>query len=405
MNVPFRPIVSALLRNRAGAMLVAAQIAIALAVLANAVYIVKQRVDLIGRPTGIDVENIFVVSATGFSKQFDYGAMLAEDLGWLQRMPGVIAATATNSIPLSGSGSSDYFTLKPDDKAGRSALVNYFELNERGAETLGLELSAGRWFTQAEVLPPPKVLFGPYTGPIVVTKNYADRMFPNGDALGKSVYEVRGSPRTIIGIVDHMIGSWVTPGLPTEVMYVPRQASGPSVRYLVRTRPGDRDRVMQTVEAQMSAINRSRAIDYVRTLDFYRKRSYLTDRNMGIYLVTVTVLLLAITALGIFGLATFNVSTRTKQVGTRRAVGARRRDIVAHFLVENWMITTAGVVVGCVLALAAGHWLSLEYNLPRVDLYYIVGGVLVLWVVGVVAAWHPARRAARISPALATRTV
>ena len=107
---------------------------------------------------------------------------------------------------------------------------------------------------------------------------------------------------------------------------------------------------------------------------------------------------------GIFGLATFNVSTRTKQIGTRRAVGARRSDIVRYFLVENWMITTGGIVLGCVMALAVGYWLSSEYHLPRVDLYYLVAGVLVLWGIGTLAAWQPARRAAKVSPALATRT-
>jgi putative ABC transport system permease protein len=162
---------------------------------------------------------------------------------------------------------------------------------------------------------------------------------------------------------------------------------------------------MRKVEAELGPRNDMRAVSYVRTLQLYKDRSYLTDRNMGIYLVIVTALLMAITSLGIFALATFNVSTRTKQVGTRRAVGARRRDVVAHFLVENWMITTGGVLVGCVLALAAGYLLSLQYNLPRVDLYYIVGGVVVMWLIGFAAAWHPSRRAARISPALATRTV
>jgi putative ABC transport system permease protein len=296
-------------------------------------------------------------------------------------------------------------TLKPNEPSARRQLVNYFELNDRGAAALGLKVSAGRWFTESEVLPPPAVLFGPYNGPIVVTQQYADRLFPKGDALGKTVYESRGGPLTIIGIVDHMLGSWVTPGLPTDIMYIPRQASGPGTRYLVRTQPGLRDSVMRKVEAEMGPRNRARAINYVRTLDLYKKRSYLSDRNMAIYLVTVTALLLAITSLGIFGLATFNVSTRTKQVGTRRAVGARRSDVVAHFLVENWMITTGGVLVGCVLALVAGHLLAIEYELPRVDLYYIVGGVIVIWCIGVAAAWHPARRAARISPALATRTI
>jgi putative ABC transport system permease protein len=407
MTIPFRPILSALLRNRVGAVLVAGQIAIALAVLVNAVYIVKQRVDMIGRPTGIDVENIFIVSATGFGRNLDHAAMVREDLAWLQSLPGVIAATTSNSVPLSGSGSSDYVKRFPDEKLGRQGLVNFFEVTDRGADTLGIKLSAGRWFTPNEVVPPPKILFGPYNGPIVVNREYAERIFPNESALGKTLYESRGGPLTIIGVVDHMLGSWPVPGMGSsnDVMYIPRIASGPNVPYMVRAKPGMRDALMQQVEKELGPRNRARAIDFVRPLDLYVKRVYMLDRNMSIYLVIVTSLLLVITSLGIFGLATFNVSTRTKQVGTRRAVGARRRDVVLHFLAENWMITTVGVVAGSMLALVAGHLLSLEYRLPRVDLYYIVGGVLVLWFVGLAAAWAPARRAARISPALATRTV
>ena len=69
------------------------------------------------------------------------------------------------------------------------------------------------------------------------------------------------------------------------------------------------------------------------------------------------------------------------------------------------MITTGGVLAGCVFALTAGYALSREYSLPRIDLYFVVGGVLIMWLIGLAAAWHPARRAARVSPALATRTV
>ncbi len=407
MNVPFRPIISALFRNRAGALLVAAQVAIALAVLVNAVYMVKQRVDLINRPTGIDVDNIFVVGVQGFTKDFDYRAMLDEDISWLRSIPGVIGVTATNSVPLSGGGSSDYFKLTPDAKTGgRDALVNYFHFNEQGADALGLNVIAGRWFTREEVQPPGGTLYAVYSGPIVVTKDYADRMFPKGDALGKVIYGSSSQPLTIIGIVDHMIGSWpVGVDYPTQIMYMAFEPAGPGTRYLVRTQPGLRDQLMRKVEAELGQRNVKRAVNYVRTLKLYQDRSYLTQRNMSIYLIVVTGLLMAITSFGIFALATFNVSTRTKQVGTRRAVGARRRDVVAHFLVENWLITTVGVFVGCVLALAAGHLLSLQYDLPRVDLYYIVGGVVVMWLVGLAAAWHPSRRAARISPALATRTV
>jgi putative ABC transport system permease protein len=119
----------------------------------------------------------------------------------------------------------------------------------------------------------------------------------------------------------------------------------------------------------------------------------------------VIALLLGVASLGIFGLTAFNVSTRTKQIGTRRAVGARRGDILKYFLAENWLITTAGVAVGCVLALVLGYWLSTTFELPRLKLYYLLAGVVVLWSVSVAAALKPARRASMVSPAIATRTV
>jgi putative ABC transport system permease protein len=119
----------------------------------------------------------------------------------------------------------------------------------------------------------------------------------------------------------------------------------------------------------------------------------------------VTGLVLVFSALGIFGLATFNVNTRTRQIGTRRAVGARKRDIVSYFMAENWMVTSLGVLVGCVLALAVGFWLSSQFALPRLNLYFLVGGVLGLWLLGQLAAWQPALRAAKVSPAMATRSV
>ncbi len=403
MSVPFRPIVSALLRNRTGALLVAVQISIALAVLVNAVYIVKQRLDKMNRPTGLDDQNIFVVSSTGFARDFNYEAMLRDDLIYLRGIPGVVAASAVNAVPLSGGGSSTGINTKPGDPQGGET-GNYFGVDERGLETLGVRLIAGRNFRAEEVQPPRPSAQGMWAGQVILTKTMADVLFPNGNALGKTLYDGDDVPSTVIGIVDHMLGSWVSQDHPDRVFFTPAIPPGPSVRYMVRTQPGQRDRIMQVAEEHMSASNRGRAINWVRSLALYKKNSYLADRNMGVFLATVTTLLLAITALGIFGLATFNVSTRTKQIGTRRAVGARRRDIVRYFLVENWMITTGGILIGCAMALGVGYWLSHEYNLPRVDLYYLVAGVIVLWGLGTLAAWQPARRAAKVSPALATRT-
>ncbi len=120
MNVPFRPIVSALFRNRAGALLVAAQVAIALAVLVNAVYMVKQRIDLIARPTGVDESQHLRGRRHRLHEELQLRLRC-----WMRtspgsaRIPGVIGVTATNSVPLSGGGSSDYVKLTPDAKGGR----------------------------------------------------------------------------------------------------------------------------------------------------------------------------------------------------------------------------------------------------------------------------------------------
>lgn len=401
-----RPLIAALWRNPTGATLVAIQIAIALAVLVNAAYIVKQRVDKIGRPTGIDVANIFVIESAGFTAKFDYPASVREDLQYLRGIPSVVAATAVNKIPLSGSGSGRGLITTPGGDPAHGVAGNYFEMDHQGIATLGARLSAGRTFREDEILPAqvnrPVTTYFPQ---IIVSQRMAKALFPNEPALGKTVYDGLDRPIAIIGVIEHMQGSWLSHKLVDQLYIAPVYPPGPAVKYLVRTQPGRRDAVMQQVEQRMTESNPDRVIERIRPLEEFKKRSYLADRNMGIFLVSVTGLLLVVTALGVFGLATFHVNTRTKQIGTRRAVGARRRDIVRQFMVENWLITTVGVVAGSVLSLGAGVWLSLKYQLPRLDLYYLVGGVLLVWALGLLAAWHPARRAAAVSPAVATRTI
>jgi putative ABC transport system permease protein len=406
MSLDIRPVVSSLLRNRTGAVLVAFQIAIALAVLVNAVFIVHQRIEKMNRPTRIDDQNLFGVQIGEFTDRFDYDASMHEDLAYLRSLPGVVSASMSNSIPLAISGSATTVWTQPDTKGNRSQM-NFFSMDEQGLHTLGVRLIAGRGFRADEILPPltPKNADDPIPQ-LIVTKAVAERLFPQENALGKVVYDTQGRPATIVGIIDNMIGSgwWGYEGV-DHVAITPQLPRMYGFDYLVRTEPGRRDAIMRTVEEHLSTSNPNRVIKSIRSVEYYKKLYYRDDRNMGVFLISVTALLLAVASLGIFGLATFNVSARTKQIGTRRAVGARRADIVRYFMVENGLITTTGIVVGCALALAIGYWLSLQYQLPRLDLYYLVGGVLALWLIGQLAAWQPARRASAVSPSVATRTV
>ncbi len=402
MNLHVRPILSALLRNRVGAVLVAVQIAIALAVLVNAVSLVEQRAARMGRPAGFDEANLFVIASQGFTPRFDLKSALREDLAYLRRLEGVVSATPTNSAPL-GWDMTGNVVWKNPQKKGPSQFFALLDMDEHGLETLGTHLIAGRGFRADEILPP---LSG--ASEMIVTRALAQKLFPPGQALGNRVFGPDGKPITIIGITEDLLGPQ---GFPL-VAWSPELPGGfGSFGYLVRTDPGLRDRVMREVEAHLPA-NPDRVIHSIRTLQYYRNLLYLSDRNMTLFLVFVTAVMIGVTCMGVFGLATYSVSTRTKQIGTRRAVGARRIDILRHFMLENWLITSTGVAAGCILALAANYGLARAYAAsfsypqpPPLHLYYLIGGVLALWLIGQLAAWHPARQAAAVSPAVATRTV
>jgi len=362
-----------------------------------------QRLELMGREPGFDMPNLFVVRIAARTRDFDAATAMREDMETLRSLPGVVDATTTNSIPLSGGGSATQVYTEPGEK-GQKADINYFEVDGHGLETLGLRLVAGRNFDAnlVQQRDPNSSLF---PKEVLVSQTAAKLLFPAGPALGQSVFSGDGQAAKIVGVYERMLGSWPGWEKLEQTMLTPFVTEPSLVSYLVRAKPGQRDAMMVLAEQRLNAADNGRIVLKVRSLEYYAARSYADDHAMAVYLAFVIALLLGIAALGIFGLAAFNVSTRTKQIGTRRAVGARRLDIVRYFLVENWLITTIGVVVGCVLALLLGFWLSSVFELPRLKLYYLVGGAALLWVVGLVAALVPARRASLVSPAVATRTV
>jgi len=122
-------------------------------------------------------------------------------------------------------------------------------------------------------------------------------------------------------------------------------------------------------------------------------------------LSVVMTLLIGLTALVIVGLSSFHVTQRKKQIGTRRALGARRIDIIKQFMFENWLITTAGAVLGVVLTVGVAYWLEVSFSLTRLDWRYLPAGIVTLWVLSSLAVVEPARRAASVSPAVATRSI
>jgi putative ABC transport system permease protein len=205
--------------------------------------------------------------------------------------------------------------------------------------------------------------------------------------------------------MDTMLGAWLGWEEVGNVVLFPFISGGPMTRYMLNVESDQLDTLIPLVEDKLAFSNTSRLVNTVRSLREISDKSYSGARGMAVALMVVIALLITVTALGIVGLAAFNVRQRTKQIGTRRAVGAKRSDILRYFLTENWLMTTTGVILGVVLSLLLNYYLATEYSLERLDPVYLPLGVLTMWALGLLAVLGPARRASVISPAVATRTV
>ncbi|MES2320414.1 MAG: FtsX-like permease family protein [Pseudomonadota bacterium] len=407
------PILSALLRNKTGAVLVAVQVALSLAILANALHIVNVRQVVAARPSGIADESAVFYTTSRYlmakeSAEYDLAAQRRE-LAVLRAIPGVASVATTSQMPLSDSGNNN--SLAIDRKQVKeSANGSVYRTGESLVQTMQLKLVEGRDFTPADVLEVDAQVSNEFPKTTIITKALADKLWPNQSAVGKTLfygYGEDGNPTQVIGVVERLQSPWAQVDEEGEFStMLPDRRLGGTIRntYVVRTEPGQRDRVLKEAEA---ALIKSAGVPLIvksRTSTEDRTERYRADIAMSWMLVTVSVLLLVITASGIVGMASLWVTQRRKQIGVRRALGARRVDILRYFITENVMITSLGVVCGVLLAIALNQLLVSKLEMARLPLVYLFSGVGVFYALGILAVYGPAWRAASTSPALATRS-
>jgi putative ABC transport system permease protein len=176
------------------------------------------------------------------------------------------------------------------------------------------------------------------------------------------------------------------------------------VSYVVRAKPGELEHAMGRVDDVLLGLQSERLID-LQTMMAVKGGGYALNAFVMRVLAVIAGLLLAVTALGIFGTTSFSVTQRTKQIGTRRALGASRAEILRYFLVENSLVSAVGIALGLAGAFALNVLLVTQFAGSKLGPGLTIAGVLLLWLVGVGATIVPARRASRLSPALATRSV
>ncbi len=397
-----KPIFHALCRSKVGAILLLIQIAITTAIVSNAAFIIQDRISYLSQETGYPEQDIFVFNVMMFGKDVSPSQQYELDEAMLRQIPGVVDAAYSSNTPLSGSGSSSDFSLKPAPEESKSARSSYMFIDEHGINTYGVKLIAGRNYTEDEVIVTDN--YDELSKVTVVTKTLLDELFPDGNGLGQTVY-FGDIPMKVIGVVELMKGPWLKDSRPDNVALLPFIKPGTNARFVVRTEPGQRQSVMNRVEEAMLKNYNKRVISRIRGLDD-DKESYMAEDTlmMRMLIVLITILVL-VTALGIFGLTLFNISKRTKQIGTRRALGARKSAIISYFLVENAMICVVGLVIGVIAAVYLGQLLMQHFSIAQLDISYVLVTTLAVFVMSLLAVLAPAKRAANISPSIATRTI
>jgi len=403
----FLPIISAMRRNRVGAILIAVQMAITLAILCNALFIIQQRVALSKRPTGADEANVVVLDNQWVGNPPDMIARQQGDLAALRTLPGVVDAYATNSAPLTDGGNSTGVGLQPDQKSSSAQAAVYFG-DQHALAGLGLKLIAGRNFNSDEVIdklgyedikPPPAV---------IITKALAEKLFPNANAVGQSLYDDKDRV-PIVGVVDRLQVPWVSAGgwgstFNDNSMIVPFHFAGNyPILYVLHTQPGQAATVVKAAPKKLFELSRARVILKTRAMPTLRTEIYKDDQGLVVILGIVCVALLAVTAFGIVGLTSYWVAQRRRQIGIRRALGATRNAIVQYFQTENLLIAGAGAAVGVALAVTLNLWMVNAFAMERLHSGYAVVGAIAVLILGQAAVLWPALKAASIPPALATR--
>ena len=408
-----RPILSVLMRSKTAPLLVALQVALSLAILANALYIVNLRQASSARPSGLaDEANTITMTVRPVKRQTHQEAIDQQkrDVDVLRALPGVAAATWISQMPMSSSGSNSGFALDRKQTRHSLALSTYFA--PPGAlDVLGVKLVEGRDIANDDVVEfdaendtPTKT----WPRAIILTKAAAEQLYPGTSAIGKTLYYGTGddaSEMRVVGVVDRLQSAVAETGPRAEYSaIIPLLMDLSYPKYAIRAEPGQRDRVMKEAETALRDPASPRVI-LARHSENDRNNRYRNERALAWMLIGVSGLLLLVTASGIVGMTMLRIAQRRKQIGVRRALGARRVDIVRYFVVENLLVSTAGIVAGLVMAVALNQLLVGVLELPKLPATYLALGALALWALGVVAVMGPAWRAASIPPAEATRSV
>ncbi|HEX4051574.1 MAG TPA: FtsX-like permease family protein [Steroidobacteraceae bacterium] len=382
------------------------EVALACAILVNAVFLIASRFSIMHIHSGVDEASLGTVVVTGFEPK-QANDLNARMVAGLRTIPGVESVNVVTSVPFGPQSGVWGITL---DRKNYRSVIEFYMGGPGTPEDLGLNLVAGSLPSIGDYQPLPGQDYFPASSRVLITRALAERLWPGENPLGKEFWAAKWQFRVIGVVADLAVSQYTEYGARGAewCVFVPTMPGGRLAgTYILHAQPRELNRAMLAARAMVGKIAPGVVLDEEdsHTISFLRTRFFQTDRAMAGLLAGVIVTLLAVTAFGIVGLTSFWVAQRRKQIGIRRALGAARMDILRYFQAENFLIVSFGILIGVVLAFGINLVMMQFFEVARLPLWYVPIGVVVLWLLGQLAVLWPALRAAAVPPAEATRTV
>jgi len=316
----------------------------------------------------------------------------------LQSSPGVISAGFVSELPLSGEANDTFFTITehPPAKPNDNENADFRNIDGDYFGAMRIPLLAGRAFERQDSTESRSVL--------IVNEPFVKRYFPHENPIGKHIKMYEGKPefvvREIVGIVGGNKHFALQESLRAE-MFKPGSFSRMNI--VVRS-TGDPAMLTTVVREALHAIDPEEATATFRTMDDVVSTSAAGDRFNTLLLGAFAAIALLLTAAGIFGVLSYLVTQRTREIGLRMALGAQPSDVLRVIVGHGLRLVLLGLCIGVAAALVVTRWMSsVLFDVKPTDPLTFATVAAVLAVVAFLAAYIPARRALRVDPMVALR--
>ena len=402
-----------LIRHRLIVAIIVIQVVITTAAVTNIVFLLTQRLQTLTYETGLRESGLAVIETDFLGEAATHvSTSVKSDLDALRQVPGVTAVAATEALPLSQNNWTVGVTNKLLDRGNLNGLIEteptIYSVSPRGLDVLGLRLISGSDFSPGAYvsMAADEDYSGLYkAGEAIISNALAKKLFPGESALGKALYIDGEHPLHVVGVVEHLSRPLLHSGADNDLsMLLPLVPDGHRVIYAVRTDPSKMPSVLDAARQSLRRAEANRMMPRVMSFSDLRSDYFRRDKTMALIFLSAVASLLIVTGVGIYGLASFWVRQRYLHIGIRRALGARYKDVVRYFLLENLLLTSSGATLGTILAVAVNVQISRLYDAPRIESIFLIVGFLLVCVLGQAAAWLPASRAAKNAPIVTLRS-